>query len=122
MGSELLDLVMTRRQKLGLSYKGLATASVDPASGEKPSTGWLHRLETSEPVTPPSLGLLSALSIGLQLPLARLQDAAAAQFFGLQTSWERSGEASAVLADLAKLPEGQRRAVIELVRVIAQSC
>jgi transcriptional regulator with XRE-family HTH domain len=120
MSSELLDLVRTRRLELGLSYAGLAAVSVDPASGAKPSAAWLHRLETSEPVIPPSRGLLSALSVGLQLPLARLQEAAAAQFFGLQTSWERSGDASAVLADLAQLPEHQRRAFLKLIRAVAQ--
>lgn len=120
MGSELLELVRARRLELGLSYQSLAAACVDLSSGAKASSGWLHRLETSAPVIPPSVELLGALAAGLQLPRARLQEAAAAQFFGVHVSWEASGDAAAVLADLAALPETQRRAVSDLIRVMAE--
>lgn len=120
MGSELLDLVRARRLEVGLSYQGLAAACVDPLSGAKASSGWLHRLETSAPVIPPSVDVLGALAVGLQLPKAQLREAAAAQFFDVHVAWEMSGEAADLLAQLAVLPEGQRRAVADLIRVMAE--
>jgi transcriptional regulator with XRE-family HTH domain len=120
MGSELLELVRARRLELGLSYQSLAAACVDPTSGVKASAAWLHRLETSAPVIPPSVDVLGAMAVGLQLPRAQLQEAAAAQFFDLHIPWEMSGEAAAILADLAVLPEGQQQAVVNLLRVLAE--
>ncbi|MFG3046203.1 helix-turn-helix domain-containing protein [Streptomyces sp. NPDC048241] len=119
MGSELLELVKSRRSDLGLSYQSLAAACVDPVSGVKVSTGWVHRLETGAPVTPPSVESLRALAAGLQLPDARLREAAAAQFFEVRLSWEATGEAAGLLAQVAVLPEGQRRALLGLVEVMA---
>lgn len=119
MASDLLELVRSRRVELGLSYQSLAAACVDPSSGTKASSGWLHRLETSAPVIPPSLELLGALAVGLQLPRATLQEAAAAQFFDVRVTWEMSGEAARFLGMVESLPEGQRRALMDLVAVIA---
>lgn len=117
---ELAQLVAARRKELGLSYQSLAAASVDPKTATKASYGWIHRLETGLPVIPPSVEVLGALAVGLQLPRALLQDAAAAQFFDVHVSWEMSGTAASVLADLAVLPEAQRRAVLDLIRVLAE--
>jgi transcriptional regulator with XRE-family HTH domain len=120
MADELQELVKVRRQELGLSYHSLAAASVDAGSGATVSTGWLHRLETGAPVVAPSVSALAALATGLRLDLSRLQEAAAAQFFGLRLHWEATGEAAEVLAALAVLPEGQRRALLGLLRVMAK--
>lgn len=119
MTSDFLELVRSRRLELGLSYQSLAAACIDPASSTKASSGWLYRLETGSPVIPPSMELLGALAAGLQLPRVRLQEAAAAQFFDVRVPWEMSGEAAEVLANLVAIPEGQRRAALELIRVMA---
>ena len=120
MADELRQLVAERRQKLGLGYQSLAAVCVDAESGTTVSSGWLHRLETGAPVVPPSPDALAALAVGLRLDVSRLQEAAAAQFFGLRLGWEASGEAADYLAALAVLPDGQRRAVLDLVRVMAK--
>ncbi|WPO70182.1 helix-turn-helix transcriptional regulator [Streptomyces sp. KN37] len=120
MTDEFTELVRSRRQELGLSYQALAAASVDPASGTKPSTGWLHRLETGLSVIPPSVELLDALAAGLHLTESRVREAAAAQFFGVRLSWGASGEAADLVAQLAKLPEQQRDAITDLIRVLAK--
>jgi transcriptional regulator with XRE-family HTH domain len=122
MADELLQLVKSRRQELGLSYHSLAAACVDGESGASVSVGWLHRLETGAPVVAPSAEVLAALSVGLRLDLVRLQEAASAQFFGLRLPPEASGEAAEILRGLAVLPEGQRRALADLIRVMAKDC
>jgi transcriptional regulator with XRE-family HTH domain len=120
MASELVELVRSRRLELGLSYQSLAAACVEPSSRTKASTGWLYRLETGAPVIPPSMELLGALAAGLQLPRVRLQEAAAAQFFDVRLSWDVSGEAADLVAALAALPERQRQAFADLIRVMAK--
>lgn len=120
MADELLLLVKARRGELGLSYHSLAAACVDAGSGTTVSAGWLHRLETGASVVAPSAEVLAILSTGLRLDLVRLQEAAAAQFFGLRLPWEASGEAAELLALMAELPEGQRWALLDLIRVMAK--
>jgi transcriptional regulator with XRE-family HTH domain len=120
VGSELLELVRSRRKELGLSYQTLGRACVDPSSGTTASSAWIHRLETSAPVIPPSGEVLGALAAGLQLPRAVLQEAAAAQFFDLRVPWELSGEAANLLADVAALPKTQREALKALIKVMAE--
>jgi transcriptional regulator with XRE-family HTH domain len=122
MADELRQLVKARRQELRLSYTSLAAACVDGESGASVSVGWLHRLETGEPVIAPSVEVLAALSVGLRLDLVRLQEAASAQFFGLSLPPEASGEQAEILRALALLPERQRRALADLVRVMARDC
>lgn len=121
MADELLELVKARRGELGLSYQALAAASVDGESGTTVSAGWLHRLETGAPVVAPSAEVLAALAAGLRMELVRLKEAAAAQFFGLSLPWEASGEAAQLLALVAGLPEAQRWALLDLIRVMAKS-
>lgn len=120
MADEFQQLVKTRRRELRLSYHSLAAACIDPESNTTLSVGWLHRLESGEPVTAPSTETLAALAVGLQIQSARLREAAAAQFFGLYSPWEASGEAADLLAALAVLSENQRRALVDLVHVIAK--
>jgi transcriptional regulator with XRE-family HTH domain len=120
MADELRELLKARRGELGLSYQSLAAACVDAGSGASVSYGWLHRLETGAPVVAPSPEVLAALSVGLRLDLVRLQEAAAAQFFGLRLLWEASGEAAELLALVGALPEGQRLALLDLIRVMAR--
>ena len=100
MADELRQLVGARRRELGLSYLALAAAGVD--AGKSVSTGWLHRLESGAPVIAPSPEVLAAVAVGLRLDR------------------EASGEAGEVLAALAVLPDDQRRALVDLIRVIAE--
>ncbi|WP_049566916.1 helix-turn-helix domain-containing protein [Streptomyces sp. SBT349] len=96
------DLVRTRRQQLRLSLEKLSDASIDPETGTQVKQSWIHRLEHGEPVNPPSLAQLRALALGLELRLSRMQDAAAAEYFGLERPWPESAEAR----DFAMVVEG----------------
>jgi hypothetical protein len=58
------------------------------------------------------------MAVGLRLDLGRLQEAAAAQFFGLRLPQELSGEAVEFLRMLMSLPKVQRRALTDLIRVM----
>ncbi|MER7953827.1 helix-turn-helix transcriptional regulator [Streptomyces sp. NPDC096030] len=113
--THFVDLVRSRREQLHLSYLSLAAAAVDPETGESMSTGWLHRLETGKPVNAPSFAVLRALAAGLNLPLARLQQAAGAQFFGMETGGRYSVEALQLAERLGNLTDKQRDAVIALL-------
>ncbi|MFH9413977.1 hypothetical protein [Streptomyces rochei] len=121
MADEFRQLVRTRRKELRLSYQSLAAACVEAGAGTgaRVSSAWLHRLEHGETVDAPGADVLAALATGLQLELTQMQDAAAAEFFGLRRPWEASGEAADVLAALARLPEDQRQALLDLIRVLA---
>jgi transcriptional regulator with XRE-family HTH domain len=121
MADELRELLKARREELGLSYHSLAAACTRAGSGVSVSTGWLHRLETGAPVVAPSAELLTALAAGLRLETERLREAAAAQFFGLRLPWTASGEAAELLEQVAVLPEDQRRALLDLIQVMAKN-
>lgn len=120
MADELRELVGSRRRELKLSYQSLAVACTVDRDDASVSSGWLHRLETGDPVHAPSAGVLEALAVALRLEPAKLREAAAAQFFGLRLPWTASGEAAALLEMMAVLPENQREALVDLVRVMAK--
>lgn len=107
---QLANLVQSRRAELGLSYAALTQAAVDPETGDRLSHGWVHRLETGKPVIPPALSQLRALACGVQVPLSRVQWAAAAQFFGLEEV-PAQGEAAEIAELAAQLTPKQRDAL-----------
>ena len=113
--TQFADLVRSQRERLQLSYRMLSEKSRDPETGEGVSYGWLHRLETGKPVVPPEMPLLRALSIGLQLPLSRLQQAAGVQFLGLSADQRYSVEALELAERLMQLSPEQRDAVVGLL-------
>lgn len=84
--TDLSDLLRTRKEELGISYRDLEAACVDP---EDPAAGSLWRRGTLENLVKvagtkaPSFPQLRALAAGFQLPLRTIQDAAGAQFFGI---------------------------------------
>ncbi|MEU0002084.1 XRE family transcriptional regulator [Streptomyces microflavus] len=88
---DLADLIRRRMDELGLSFRKLAEAAVDPAgegAGALWTRGTLENLTKREPVKAPSAPQLRALAVGLQLPLRSVQDAAAAQWFGVETVYD----------------------------------
>ncbi|NUH35323.1 XRE family transcriptional regulator [Streptomyces samsunensis] len=116
--THLSDLVRDRRAELRLSLRGLEAQCVDPDTGEGGLVkySWIDRLEKRQPVIPPQLPELRALAVGLQLPLSRLQDAAGAQFFGIDSLRDQSGEVKAMVAHAETLsPEDQAKvaAIVE---------
>lgn len=118
--TQLADLVRERKETLGLSYARLAKRCLDPETGEQSvRDSWLHRLATGLPVQAPELSALRGLAAGLSVPLGRIQDAAGAQFFGIDTVWAAGGEARALVERADKLSPEQRAKLLDLMDVIA---
>ncbi|MFJ6748300.1 XRE family transcriptional regulator [Streptomyces sp. NPDC091266] len=116
--TDLSDLVRKRRAQLRLSLRALAARCVDP---EDPDAGpiWTHatigNLE-SKTIKAPGVPELRALSVGLDLPLSLLQEAAGAQFFGIDTVWSADRETRTMVHDYWELDPDDRakiRAIIE---------
>ncbi|MFF7012266.1 XRE family transcriptional regulator [Streptomyces fimicarius] len=114
---DLADLVSQRKGELGLSFRGIAEAAVDPVdpmAGSLWTRGTLENLAKREPVKAPSAPMLRALAAGLQVPLRLVQEAAAAQWFGVETVTAHEGEGDLETRLLvrryqAMTPEDRRR-------------
>jgi hypothetical protein len=104
-------LIQERRAELHLSYVALASEAIDPKTGVSITYSWIHRLERGHPVIPPQLPQLRALATGLRLPLARLQEAAAAQFFGMQAGDGSLAESDDLIERVQRLTQEQRDAL-----------
>lgn len=116
--TQLRDLVTRRKGELGLSYVRLEARCIDPETGQKPVSGsWLHRLVTGLPITPPDFPMLRALAAGIDVPLGVVQDAAGAEFFGIDVvKFSESGEARALVEEADKLTPAQREQIRLLIR------
>ncbi|MCX4540453.1 XRE family transcriptional regulator [Streptomyces sp. NBC_01565] len=110
-----------RKGVLGLSYERLAARCIDPETGEQTVKGsWLHRLATDLPVQIPDFPMLRGLAAGLDVPLGRVQDAAGAEFFGMDVVWSASGEARALVRSAEALTPTQREQLQRLLEGFAQ--
>ncbi|HSE05912.1 MAG TPA: hypothetical protein VLK35_17320 [Methylomirabilota bacterium] len=119
--TQFRDLVVQRKEEIGLGYERLAARCVDPESGEQTVKGsWLHRLVTGENVEPPSYEMLRGMAAGLDVPVGVLQDAAGAQFFGAEPVFSESAEARAFLEDADRLTSAQRAAIRALMRSLTE--
>jgi hypothetical protein len=120
--TQFRDIVVQRKEALGLGYERLAARCIDPATGEQTvKSSWLHRLATGENVEPPKYEMLLGMAAGLEVPVGVLQDAASAQFFGVQkVVFSETAEAQAFLEDADRLTETQREAVRALMRSLTQ--
>lgn len=120
--ADLSDLVRDRRAELRLSLRAVEARTVDPETGEPLCKyGWIGKLEKSQIVDAPTFPQLKALSKALDLPLGKVQDAAGAQFFGIDTIWSASGEARALALQANSLTPEQREQVRRLIEMITQS-
>ncbi|MFF2964301.1 XRE family transcriptional regulator [Streptomyces sp. NPDC057963] len=118
--TDLSDLVRARRQELRLSLRAVQDRTVDPASGEPLlKYSWIDRLEKGQPVIPPQYPQLRALATALQLPLAKIQDAAGAQFFGIDTVWAESHEARALVRRADRMTPEQLRQLMRLIDTLS---
>lgn len=116
--TDLADLVRARMAELGIGLRPLAAASIDPeAPGAGPlwTRGTLSNLLAGERVKAPRLPELRALAAGLTLPLRALQDAAGAQFLGIETVYAEDRQARALLRHFDQLSEADRAKVIAMV-------
>ncbi|MGC5400167.1 hypothetical protein ACPXCP_31060 [Streptomyces sp. DT20] len=114
--TQLADLVRDRKAHLDLSYEKLAVRCVDPETGvQTVKSSWLHRLATDMPVQAPDLPALRGMAAGLDVPLGRVQDAAGAQFFGIDVVWSVSGDARALVERADRMTSEQREQLMRLL-------
>ncbi|MFJ8603428.1 hypothetical protein ACIREM_32920 [Streptomyces shenzhenensis] len=115
--TQFTDLLRSRRAELGESLAKVEGRSVDPLTGKGMKRGRIYRLEGGEKggVTPPDFWELRALTEGYRLPIERLQDAAGAQFHGVEPLRVGTGEAVAYVRKLDRLPPDQRERLLHLI-------
>ncbi|WP_327703602.1 helix-turn-helix domain-containing protein [Streptomyces decoyicus] len=114
----LAALIRRRRRELGLSLLQFQERAVDPETGVQVKYGWVNRLETGEQVIPPRLPQLRALAAAADVPLGVVQDAAGAEFFGIDSVWSESGEARAFIERAERLNADQREQILRLIDTI----
>lgn len=119
--SDLADLIRARRAELGKSLDKFAAEAMDPISKRRVTRGWIYRLETGETVTPPIFEELRALAQAAEYPVERLQDAAGAQFHGVDPLRSGSSEAKAYVHKLDRLPADQRERLLRLIDTLVPS-
>jgi transcriptional regulator with XRE-family HTH domain len=119
--TDLSDLIQDRRDLLGLTYEDLAAACVDPEAAGAPDVEplWrrstLHNLAQGRYVKPPTFPMLRALAAGLQVSLSTVQEAAGAQFFGIDTVWSPDGKVRALVRDFDDLDDEDQAKVLALM-------
>jgi len=113
--TQFRDLIRRRRAELKESLAVFAAKAVDPISGVRVTRGWINRLETGEPVTPPVYEELCALAQACELPVEALQDAAGSEFHGVDPLKGGSTEAKAYVHKLDQLPAEQRERLLRLI-------
>ncbi|MEW2161410.1 helix-turn-helix transcriptional regulator [Streptomyces sp. NPDC007084] len=106
----LADLIRRRREQLKLGIASFADRAVDPETGTVVKRGWIHRLETGEPVKSPEFEELRALAVAAELPVEQLQDAAGSQFHGRDPLRHGTGSSASVayVKKIDRLPAEQR--------------
>lgn len=124
--TDLQDLVRDRRAELGISFATLESRCLDPVTREVTvKSSWLHRLESGEPTQAPQEPQLRGLAAGLDLPIAVVKRAAAAQYMGILPEegsiWSSSREGQIHLARMEDLSPEERQAAAEMVEVFVRA-
>jgi transcriptional regulator with XRE-family HTH domain len=121
-GTQLADLVRTRRAEKGLSLRAMAELCIDPETGEQLAKySWIDRLEKGQPVVPPQLPQLTAMAAALDLPVRLLKEAAAAQFMGVETGeWSADGTVRAVAAHMEEMTPAERKELALIAEMFAR--
>lgn len=113
---QLSDLISRRKTDLGLSYEDLAARCVDPETGEQTVRySWMHRLVSTGQVKAPDVAQLRGLAAGLGVPLRSVQDAAAAQFFGMDAVYSDDAQVRTALYHFEEMSPEDRLKVIRLL-------
>ncbi|MFJ1653661.1 hypothetical protein ACIOC2_20185 [Streptomyces sp. NPDC088337] len=113
--TQFADLIRSRRAELGESLDAFAARAVDPITGERVKRGVINRLETGQPVTPPTFPELRAWAEAARLPVEALQDAAGSQFHGVDPLKSGSNESKAYVRKLDRIPPEQRERLLQLI-------
>lgn len=118
--TDLADLVATRIADLGLSYRRLADLCIDPeASTEEEAKPWargtLENLVKGRRITAPTLPQLRALAVGLRVHFGQIQEAAGAQFLGIDSVWSQDGQARALVLGFREMSPEDQAKVLSLI-------
>lgn len=120
--TDLSDLIRNRRDYLSLTYEDLAALCVDPEAADgnpdaEPlwSRSTLHTLAQGRRVKAPNFAMVRALAAGLQVPLRHVQEAAGAQFLGIDTVWSPDGETRALVEGFREMDAGDQAKVLALM-------
>jgi hypothetical protein len=119
--TELSDLVRTRMTENGQSIRQLADASIDP---EDPDAGPLWKRGTIENlikgrvIKAPTEPQLRALAAGVDLPRPVVQQAAAAQFFGMTEHWNDDHDTRVLIARIEELDKEGVEELGELAQIV----
>ncbi|MFF6985653.1 hypothetical protein [Streptomyces sp. NPDC010273] len=99
--TDLSDLLRDRKAELGMSLRELVDACVDP---KKPDEGPQIRrttldllLKADEGVKAPTIPMMHALAEGFRLPFGLVQEAAGAQWLGIDTVWTQDRKVRALV-------------------------
>ncbi|MFE9684117.1 hypothetical protein [Streptomyces sp. NPDC006285] len=117
--TDLADLVRNRKEELGLSFRALADACVDP---EDPEAGplWkrstLENLAAGRVIKAPDFAQLRALAAGFTLPLGLVQEAAGGQFMGIDTVWSEDGKVRALVHEFHDMDDEDQEKVLALMQ------
>jgi hypothetical protein len=117
--TDLSDLLRNRKEVLGRSYRDLEAACVDPEAPEAGSLwkrGTLENLLKNVGVKPPTLQQIRALAAGFDLPVGEIQEAAGAQFFGIDTVWSEDERVRALVHDFREMSAEDQEWVRAIVR------
>ncbi|MFC8365573.1 hypothetical protein ACFUIY_37595 [Streptomyces griseorubiginosus] len=116
--TDLSDLVRQRKEELGLSFRALADACVDP---ERPEKGALWGRSTLDTLTkggqikPPTAEKLRALAAGLRLPLSEVREAAGGQYWGVDTLRTEDRKVRAFIRNFEELSPADQEKVWALM-------
>ncbi|NUP19896.1 MAG: XRE family transcriptional regulator [Streptomyces sp.] len=113
--TDLSDLAADRMEELGLSLRRLEALCIDPeaeggTSGAEPlwKRGTLENLVKRRPIKAPDIAQLRALAAGLDVHISVVQEAAGAQFLGIDTVWSQDKHARAFVRGFREMsPEDQ---------------
>lgn len=116
--TDLSDLVRQRMAELGQSFRTLEAACIDP---EDPAAGPLWKrttidcLSKGQRIKAPEFPQLRALAAGLGLPLGQIQEAAGAQFFGIDTVWSADGKVRALVEGFREMDAEDQAKVLAIM-------
>lgn len=111
--TDLADLTRSRMGQLGLSYRTLSAACVDPRHPDRGSLwtrGTLANLAEGLVIKAPKASQLRALAAGLRLPERAVKDAAAGQFFDMDIVRDEDADTRMMVHHYEELgPEDRER-------------
>ncbi|MEV8032222.1 XRE family transcriptional regulator [Streptomyces sp. NPDC086182] len=119
--TDLSDLVRTRMEENGQSFRSLAAACIDPKHPDRGpawTRGTIENLTKGRVIKAPTGGQLRALADGLKLPPTVVKRAAAAQFFDMTEHWNYDHDTRVLIARIEELDKQGIEELDELAQIV----